>query len=66
MADNQVKLKTDVGDQVIARINNLCEGGFVVPKGYNFNNALKTSVLNHPNLAYRSCLSTHAVCVQIS
>lgn len=45
MADNQVKLKTDVGDQVIARINSLCEGGFVVPKGYNFNNAIKTSVL---------------------
>lgn len=66
MADNQVKLKTDVGDQVIARINNLCEDGFVVPKGYNFNNAIKTSVLKLRELKDKDGQSALEVCTPTS
>lgn len=66
MADNQVKLKTDVGDQVIARINSLCEGGFVVPKGYNFNNAIKTSVLKLRELRDKNGKPALQVCTPSS
>lgn len=66
MADNQIKLKTDVGDQVIARINSLCEGGFVVPKGYNFNNAIKTSVLKLRGLRDKNGKPALEVCTPSS
>ena len=38
MAENKethVALTQNVGEQVIKRVNNLCEAGFTVPKDYN-------------------------------
>lgn len=49
MAEQQkttaVATRTDVGSQVIARIDELCQVGFVMPKDYNYVNAIKASVL---------------------
>ena len=42
---NEVQLKTNVGDQVITRVNNLCKTGFVIPAGYSVENAIKASML---------------------
>ena len=44
MAENKLQIKTNVGDQVIARVNNLCDAGFNMPKDYNYVNAIKMSI----------------------
>ena len=45
MAENKVQVRSNIGDQVIARMNTLCEGGFVMPRDYSYVNAIKMSVL---------------------
>lgn len=45
MATKDLAVKTNVGDQVIARVNNLCEAGFSTPSDYNYINAIKSSML---------------------
>ena len=47
---NDIQVKTNVGDQVIARVNSLCEAGFSMPKDYQFVNAIKMSVLKLQDL----------------
>lgn len=44
MAENRLA-KTNVGDQVIARVEELNNVGFVMPKDYNYVNAIKASML---------------------
>lgn len=44
MSENKLQ-KINVGDQVIARVENLTKVGFTVPKDYNFVNAIKASML---------------------
>lgn len=44
MAENKLQ-KMNVGDQVIARVENLTKVGFTTPKDYNFVNAIKASML---------------------
>ena len=45
MATKDLAVKKNVGDQVIARVNNLCEAGFSTPSDYNYINAIKSSML---------------------
>ena len=46
MAENkQLQVKNNVGDQVIARVNSLCEAGFTMPKDYSYVNAIKMSMI---------------------
>lgn len=45
MATKDLSVKMNVGDQVIARVNNLCEAGFSTPSDYNYINAIKSSML---------------------
>lgn len=45
MTENAVQVKKDIGQQVIDRVNALCEAGFTMPKDYNYVNAIKASLL---------------------
>lgn len=45
MATKEIAVKQNVGDQVIARVNSLCEAGFTTPLDYNYINAIKSSML---------------------
>ena len=45
MATKDLAVKMNVGDQVIARVNNLCEAGFKTPADYQYVNAIKASML---------------------
>lgn len=44
MTDNKL-IKKDVGTQVLERVNQLCEAGFVLPHDYSAVNAVKASML---------------------
>lgn len=44
MMDNKL-IKKDVGTQVLERVNQLCEAGFVLPHDYSAVNAVKASML---------------------
>lgn len=44
MTDNKLA-KKDVGTQVLERVNQLCEAGFTLPRGYSAVNAVKASML---------------------
>lgn len=46
MAENAVQVKKDVGQQVIDRVNALCEAGFTMPRDYQYINAIKASMLS--------------------
>ena len=66
MAENQLQVKTNVGDQVIARVNSLCEAGFSMPKDYSFVNAIKMSMLKLQDLKDKNGRSALEVCTQAS
>lgn len=59
---NDVQVKTNVGDQVIARVNSLCEAGFNMPKDYNYVNAIKMSMLKLQDLKDKNGKSALEVC----
>lgn len=63
---NEVNVKKNVGDQVIARVNNLCEAGFVMPKDYSFVNAIKMSMLKLQDLKDKNGKSALEVCTPAS
>ena len=65
MAENKethVALTQNVGEQVIKRVNNLCEAGFTVPKDYNYVNAIKMSMLKLQELKDRNGKGVFEVC----
>lgn len=45
MATKEVTVRQNVGDQVISRVNSLCEVGFHMPSDYQYVNAIKASML---------------------
>lgn len=57
-----VKQSANVGDQVIARINQLCETGFTMPKDYNWVNAIKMSMLKLQDVKDRTGKPALQVC----
>lgn len=63
---SEIQVKTNVGDQVIARVNSLCEAGFNMPKDYNFVNAIKMSVLKLQDLKDKNGKSALEVCTPAS
>lgn len=63
--NNAVAVKqqsANVGDQVIARINQLCETGFTMPKDYNWVNAIKMSMLKLQDVKDRTGKPALQVC----
>lgn len=66
MAENQVQVNRNVGDMVIARVNNLCEAGFNMPKDYNYVNAIKMSMLKLQDLKDKNGKSALEVCTPAS
>ena len=65
MAEQQL-VKTNVGDQVIARVNSLCEAGFNMPKDYNYVNAIKMSMLKLQDIKDKNGRSCLEVCTPVS
>ena len=65
MATNN-QLKVNVGDQVIARVENLTKAGFTTPKDYNFVNAIKASMLVLQELKDKNGKPALEVCTQAS
>lgn len=63
-ANNQ--FKTNVGDQVIARVENLTKVGFTTPPDYNFVNAIKASMLVLQELKDKNSKPALEVCSQAS
>lgn len=64
--NNKLQVKTNVGDQVIARINSLCEAGFNMPKDYSYVNAIKMSFLKLQDLKDKNGKSVLEVCTPTS
>ena len=65
MAENKLQ-KTNVGDQVIARVDNLSKAGFIMPKDYQYVNAIKASMLVLQELKDKNGKSALEVCTQAS
>jgi recombination protein RecT len=64
--ETQVQVKTNVGDQVIARVNSLCEAGFVMPSDYSYVNAVKMSMLQLQELKDKNGRNALEVCTHAS
>lgn len=65
MTENKLQ-KTNVGDQVIARVDNLSKAGFVMPKDYQYVNAIKASMLVLQELKDKNGKPALEVCTQAS
>lgn len=65
MQENKLQ-KINVGDQVIARVENLTKVGFTCPKDYNFINAIKASMLVLQELKDKNGKSALEVCTPAS
>lgn len=63
---NEIQVKKNVGDQVIARVNSLCEAGFTMPKDYSYVNAVKMSLLKIQELKDKNGNSALDVCTPAS
>lgn len=63
---NEIQVKQNVGDQVIARVNNLCEAGFTMPANYSYVNAIKMSMLKLQDLKDKNGKPALAVCTPAS
>lgn len=65
MAENKLQ-KINVGDQVIARVENLTKVGFTCPRDYNFINAIKASMLVLQELKDKNGKPALEVCTSAS
>jgi recombination protein RecT len=63
---NEIQVKKNVGDMVIARVNSLCEAGFTMPKDYSYVNAVKMSLLKIQELKDKNGNSALDVCTSAS
>lgn len=66
MATKEVSLRQNVGDQVISRVNSLCEVGFKMPSDYQYVNAIKASMLVLQELKDKNGKPALEVCTQAS
>lgn len=69
MAENKttaVAKGNDVGSQVIRRVDELCTYGFVMPKDYNYVNAIKASMLKLQEVKDRNGRPASEVCTPAS
>ena len=63
---NEVQIKQNVGDMVIARVNSLCEAGFNMPRDYNYVNAIKMSMLKLQDVKDKNGKGCLEVCTPVS
>lgn len=66
MAENAVQVKKDVGQQVIDRVNALCDAGFSMPRDYQYINAIKASMLLLAEVVDRNKKPALEVCTPAS
>ena len=66
MAESKALVNKGVGEQVIARINSLCESGFTMPKDFSYVNAIKMSMLKLQDVKDRNGKPALEVCTQSS
>lgn len=69
MAENKttaVAKGNDVGSQVIRKVDELCTYGFVMPKDYNYVNAIKASMLKLQEVKDRNGKPASEVCTPVS
>ena len=66
METKEVALRQNVGDQVITRVNSLCEVGFKMPVDYQYVNAIKSSMLVLQELKDKNGKPALEVCTQAS
>jgi len=66
MSENKAVVKKDVGQQVIDRVSALCEAGFTMPKGYNYINAIKASMLELQSVVDKNKRPALEVCTPAS
>jgi recombination protein RecT len=62
----EITVRHDVGSQVIARIDELCKGGFTMPADYNYVNAIKASMLVLQDLKDKNSQPALQVCTPAS
>lgn len=63
---NEIQVKKNVGDQVIERVNSLCEAGFTMPADFSYVNAIKMSMLKLQELKDKNGRSALEVCTPAS
>lgn len=66
MAENRLTIKTNVGDQVIARVEALSKVGFTMPNDYSYVNAIKASLLKLQDVRDKNGKSALEVCTNNS
>ena len=66
MAESKALVNKNVGEQVIARINSLCESGFTMPKDFSYVNAIKMSMLKLQDVKDRNGKPALEVCTPSS
>lgn len=66
MATKEITVKNNVGDQVITRVNSLCEVGFKMPSDYQYVNAIKASMLVLQELKDKNSRPALEVCTPTS
>lgn len=64
--NTKVAVTQTVGDQVIERVNGLCEVGFILPKDFNHVNAIKGAMLMLKDVKDKSGKPALEVCTQNS
>lgn len=64
--EKKTALRSNVGDQVIGRLNELAQANFTFPKDYNFVNAIKMSVLKLQELKDKDKRPALDVCTPAS
>lgn len=60
--NNKVTVRSNVGDQVIARVESLSKLGFTMPKDYSYVNAIKASLLKLQEVKDKNGKSALEVC----
>lgn len=63
---NEIQVKKNVGDQVIERVNSLCEAGFTMPADFSYVNAIKMTMLKLQELKDKNGRSALEVCTPVS
>lgn len=63
---NEIQIKKNVGDQVIERVNSLCDAGFTMPADFSYVNAIKMSMLKLQELKDKNGRSALEVCTSAS
>jgi len=64
--EKAIVLKENVGDEVIERMNKLCDAGFIMPSDFNYVNAVKMTMLKLQEITDKNGKSVNEVCTPLS